>query len=103
MKLEPIDTNTTAGKARVMQLAVEGRKVVDNAGGEWTPIKHPCWNWEDYGYAIIAQPVGPDEVWVIVAEGHMAAGPFKDEESAVDCASSFSRPSTVVRYRRVEE
>lgn len=33
MNLEPIDTSTTAGKARVMQLASEGREVVFRSKG----------------------------------------------------------------------
>lgn len=110
MKLEPIDTSTTAGKARVMQLAAEGRKVAYRGRSHayrddvWNTANTPTWGWDDFDYAIIAQPVGPHEVWVIVAGDHLAAGPFKDEQTAIDCSESFRNVSNhVVRYRRVEE
>lgn len=65
MNLEPIDTSTTAGKAEVMRLASEGRKVATtNLSGEWQECSLPEWAWDSYDYAIIAEPVGPDEVWV---------------------------------------
>lgn len=71
MNLEPIDTSTTAGKARVMQLASEGRKVAQRSSAHAEPFveqARPDWNWRVSEYAIIAEPVGPEEVWVLVNE-----------------------------------
>lgn len=96
MNLEPIDTSTTAGKAEVMRLAAEGRRVADNAGGAWTPIKHPCWNWEEYSYAIIAEPVGPEEVWLVVREGTT----FNSKHDAERLAAA--KGGEVVLYRRAD-
>lgn len=72
MNLEQIDTSTTAGKARVMQLAAEGRKVFatrrkDGAGAG--PIE-PSWNWQEWDFAIIAEPAGPESVWVRIEYGY---------------------------------
>lgn len=102
MKLEPIDTSTTAGKARVMQLAAEGRKVVVGAGSipPWKVMdKDPSWDWSTFTYAIEAQPVGSDEVWAIVFPTHL--GLFEDKNDAMHHAAIRELP--VVRYRRVEE
>ncbi|SET91688.1 hypothetical protein [Stenotrophomonas indicatrix] len=96
MNLEQIDTSTTAGKAEVMRLAAKGRRVADDADGRWTPIKHPCWNWEEYSYAIISEPVGPDEVWVTVSEGD-PIDVYKSETTAA-CSHSLK----VVRYVRAD-
>lgn len=59
MKLEQIDTSTTAGKAEVMRLAAEGRRVAySNAGHhEWAVAVDPRWDWRTRDYAIIAEPV----------------------------------------------
>lgn len=59
MNLEQIDTSTTAGKARVMQLAAEGRRVAySNAGHhEWAVAVDPRWDWRTRDYAIIVEPV----------------------------------------------
>lgn len=67
MNLEPIDTSTTAGKAEVMRLAAEGRKVAGarkGNGNVFDRVVSPNWNWEVCQFAIIAEPVGPEEVWV---------------------------------------
>ena len=55
MNLEQIDTSTTAGKAKVMQLAAEGRRVAySNAGhNEWAVAFYPRWDWSTLDYAII--------------------------------------------------
>jgi len=69
MNLEQIDTSTTAGKARVMQLAAEGRKVAAGPAGSvpFAEIRNdPSWDWKSNTYAIIAEPVGPDEVWGLI-------------------------------------
>lgn len=104
MKLEPIDTSTTAGKARVMQLAAEGRRVAINGISAdwrfWKEAELPGWDWANYVYAIIAQPVGPDEVWVTVVDGKTAMDVFETEEQA---AAGLNRGWEAVRYRRVEE
>lgn len=104
MNLEQIDTSTTAGKARVMQLAAEGRRVAYRSGNKpWAENGNPAWNWAVGEYAIIAEPVGPEEVWVVVAGDHLAAGPFKDEQTAIDCSESFRNISNqVVRYIRAD-
>lgn len=117
MNLEQIDTSTTAGKARVMQLAAEGRKVAIRSQPGAHPMNsdvnlypwvysagiHPSWNWSQCEYAIVAEPVGPEEVWVVVAGDHLAAGPFKDEQTAIDCSESFRNISNqVVRYIRAD-
>lgn len=105
MKLEPIDTSTTAGKARVMQLAAEGRRVSvrlrdrDDAFGE---CKSQSWNWDAYIYAIIAQPVGPDEVWVTLSPDGEVIATHRSEPQWLQ-SDSRGRVATAVRYRRVEE
>lgn len=100
MKLEPIDTSTTAGKARVMQLAAEGRRVAARwrhcDADAWFGRDRPEWAWATLDYAIIAQPVGPDEVWLFIAQDGEATLEKRDVRG--------KRPDeTAVRYRRVEE
>ncbi|MBO1748916.1 hypothetical protein [Stenotrophomonas indicatrix] len=71
MNLEQIDTSTTAGKAEVMRLAAEGRKLASRSllpGYSWAQCPFPVWDWSAGDYAIIAEPVGPEEVWECVAE-----------------------------------
>lgn len=80
MNLEPIDTSTTAGKARVMQLAAEGRNIaIDYRDGrgwrEWGVENDIIWSWGSQSFAIIAEPVGPDEVWVQQRNGALWAYP----------------------------
>lgn len=69
MNLEQIDTSTTAGKARVMQLAAEGRRVAQRYLGEsrFADIEKPKWDWVLLDYAIIAEPVGPDDLYVVLS------------------------------------
>lgn len=67
MNLEQIDTSTTAGKAEVMRLAAEGRRVVFRQRGDiayWEVNDEPVWDWARGDYGIIYEPVGPEEVWV---------------------------------------
>lgn len=70
MKLEEIDTSTTAGKAEVMRLAAEGRRVAVRKRlplpSTWFTSVAEAWNWFEYDYAIISEPVGPEEVWVVI-------------------------------------
>lgn len=105
MNLEPIDTSTTAGKAEVMRLAAEGRDVAEatlQSGSfngrytDWSPTSSPLWDWRNCRYAIIAEPVGPDEVWVTVSEGD-PIDVYKDETTAA-CSTSWE----VVRYVRAD-
>ena len=101
MNLEQIDTSTTAGKAEVMRLAAEGRRVVQCQlrfrEGSWIENKNPVWAWESFRYAIIAEPVGMEEVWVVVG---LADGQFS-KQGADDLAAEH--PGTeVVRYIRAD-
>ncbi|WWO60496.1 hypothetical protein [Stenotrophomonas phage SOVA965] len=94
MNLEPIDTSTTAGKAEVMRLAAEGRNVVYRKHGihgvkGWSFIDAAGWDWKTYLYAIIAEPVGPNEVWIQQRNGALWAYP-EDREGSI-------------RYVRAEE
>jgi hypothetical protein len=102
MNLEPIDTSTTAGKARVMQLAAEGRNVAYRsrvAGGDFVLDSKPGWDWVLYEYAILAEPVGPDDVWVVVyPEG--GSNVFGVMGDAVDHARKVK--AKAVRYRRAD-
>ena len=71
MNLEQIATSTTAGKAEVMRLAAEGRKLVTREVGStdpWEPLHEKAseWAWGDCHYAIIAEPVRMEEIWVVV-------------------------------------
>lgn len=70
MNLEQIDTSTTAGKAEVMRLAAEGRRVscrrVSPVDCWRSAGSAPGWDWSTFDYAIIAEPVGPGEVWVVL-------------------------------------
>jgi hypothetical protein len=77
MDFEQIDTSTTAGKAEVMRLAAEGRRVVRKSilpGSVWEKWPHPEWNWGAGDYAIIAEPVGPEEIFVAVGPGPALEG-----------------------------
>jgi hypothetical protein len=57
----------------------------------------PAWDWPENNYAIIAQPVGPDEIWVVVG----ADMELFYEDGAKGYADQIG--GTVARYRRVEE
>lgn len=101
MNLEQIDTSTTAGKAEVMRLAAEGRRVAQRYIGEsrYADISEPKWDWVLMDYAIIAQPVGPEEVWHVVhADGRT---------SSFDCQAEAERWAikhgiAAVRYIRAD-
>jgi hypothetical protein len=97
MNLEPIDTSTTAGKARVMRLAAEGRNIAERSMpvGEWSATSVPLWDWRKYEYAIIAEPVGPEEVWALVHR----------DGSVLDIATDMllaDEDQYLVRYRRAD-
>jgi hypothetical protein len=101
MNLEPIDTSTTAGKARVMQLAAEGREIAERATpvGKWSATSFPMWDWRNYDYAIFAEPVGPEEIFAIV-DGRGKVG-----WTAVDIGAaekSLHLGWHIVKYRRAD-
>lgn len=68
MNLELIDTSTTAGKAEVMRLAAEGRRVRWRFRGDaqWLVDVGDDWDWKSCEYAIISEPAGPEEVYMAV-------------------------------------
>lgn len=100
MNLEQIDTSTTAGKAEVMRLAAEGRRVAYLSGwnGKWVACGSDpvTWNWESMDYAIIAETACPDEVWLTFNEaGKLFA--------TSDCRPEWQQPGiSHVRYLRVD-
>lgn len=97
MNLKQIDTSTTAGKAEVMRLAAEGRRVAyRDSTHEWEEKAAPVWNWVVGEYAIIAEPVGPEEVFVTVCEGD-PIDVYKSETTAI-CPHSWD----VVHYIRAD-
>lgn len=77
MNLEQIDTSTTAGKAEVMRLAAEGRRVAVRKRlplpSAWFTSVAEAWNWFEYDYAIISEPVGPEEFFVVMRQDQSAA------------------------------
>lgn len=105
MKLEKIDTSTTAGKAEVMRLAAEGRKVAYKSVdlNLWIEVCPPSWNWYQCDYAIIVEPVGPREVWLILTSDGREVGLAKDEREAHSEISRISGERLfTVRYVRSE-
>lgn len=113
MNLEQIDTSTTAGKAEVMRLAAEGRRVAMRSRGGWnfpgssalypwvgTDAIYVSWNWKECDYAIIAEPVGPEEMWFTVINGCTDAGPYTYECTAVDRAQKCG--GQPVKYVRAD-
>lgn len=120
MNLEQIDTRTTAGKARVMQLSAEGRRVAMRANHNAHPMHvrnsslypwvdgskinvAPLWDWVNSDYAIIAEPVGPVEVWVPVdGRNSIAGSAYYEAGSAADHAFAMTSPGIAVRYIRAD-
>ncbi|MBO3002251.1 hypothetical protein J5H43_01820 [Stenotrophomonas maltophilia] len=104
MNLEQIDTSTTAGKAEVMRLAAEGRKVFSTRrkdGGGVGPVDPP-WNWQDFDYAIIAEPVGPEEVWVAFSKDGEVATARCMEADADRVMRRIGHCGQSVRYIRAD-
>ncbi len=105
MNLEQIDTSTTAGKAEVMRLAAEGRRVAFRlsesrsemlgAPRPWQACTFPTWNWISWDYAIIAEPVGPEELWVFIAQNGLSFGCSEEK-------LNVGEGETAVRYRRAD-
>lgn len=103
MNLEQIDTSTTAGKAEVMRLAAEGRRVAyRDSTHQWEEKAAPAWNWVVGEYAIIAEPVGPEEVWFVYKGATPAMGPFGREHLARERAGAAGSEYTPVRYIRAD-
>jgi len=102
MNLEPIDTSTKAGKAEVMRLAAEGRKVAQRTfpNEAWIEQRSPAWAWPTVDYAIISEPVGPEEVWFTVINSNIDAGPYTYECTAVDRAQNYG--GQPVKYIRAD-
>ena len=100
MNLEQIDTSTTAGKAEVMRLAAEGSRVASRPKGLTcgfsTDTGH-VWNWQAFDFAIISEPVGPEEMFVVMRADGTAAAVCDTS----DRAKAWNGPDlTIVRYRR---
>lgn len=106
MNLEQIDTSTTAGKAEVMRLAAEGRRVAQRYLGEsrYADISEPKWDWVLMDYAIISEPVGPEEVWLaIYNDGSISRVGTRDEVySRVLDGRAAGVNSVAVRYIRAD-
>lgn len=100
MNLEPIDTSTTEGKADVMRLAAEGRRVVQRTSMiyRWMEIQ-PCWNWSAVEYAIIAETVGPHVVWATVIDGGVVMDVYATEQEA---DAALNRGWEKVKYIRAD-
>jgi len=95
MNLEQIDTSTTAGKVRVMQLAERGRAIVCRQHGDAQWIKHgsPQWDWERMQYAVLADhesPAAPRHIWVGFNDGGFV------------CGTSRTASRDLVRYIRAD-
>lgn len=111
MKLEQIDTSTTAGKAEVMRLAAEGRRVaqallisrkgIASLVERWEETSFPEWDWADYLYAIIAEAVGPDEMWVTFGQGGFVLATHA-ERPRVLAQDALNASATTVRYVRAD-
>lgn len=99
MKLENIDTSTTEGKIEVMRLASEGRRVAIKAYkvGEWKFAVSQIWDWLSCDYAIIAEPVGPKELWAVITSTETDC----NREWAEQRAKMWG--GTAVRYIRADD
>lgn len=101
MNLEQIDTSTTAGKAEVMRLAAEGRMLAVKPAGavSWLKIVEVSWDWSTFDYAIIAEPVGPEEVWATVIDGNVVMDVYATEQEA---DAALNRGWEKVKYIRAD-
>lgn len=113
MKLEQIDTSTTEGKAEVMLLAAKGRKVAARYASSAPMLgvragfievmfdpRLIVWNWEKADYAIIAEPVGPEEIFVNVYPSYCVSC-YDNAEDAVKYAGPTATAKGV-RYVRAD-
>jgi hypothetical protein len=106
MNLEQIDTSTTAGKAEVMRLAAEGRHIAidyqDGRGWQvWGVDNDIEWNWGSQSFAIISEPVGPDEVWGLAHAGYSGRLHCHADKSIVEKWAE-GEGGQVVRYIRAD-
>lgn len=106
MKIEQIDTSTTAGKAEVMRLAAEGRKVANLTLTQpidgWAPVAKPSWNWADVDYGIIVEPAGPAEMWVTFGHGGFVLATHAERPPALPQEATNAN-ATTVRYVRADQ
>lgn len=104
MKIEQIDTSTTAGKAEVMRLADQGRTVVwrERGDAQWRRGPMPEWDWTSAQYAIIAEPAGPDEMWVTFGHGGFVLATHA-ERPPVLLQDAPNARATTVRYVRADQ
>lgn len=84
-----------------MQLAAEGRKVVwrFKGGRKWIPGDAGNWDWPECDFAIIAEPVAPDEVWVNVVDADVLMDVYATQAEA---EAALNRGWEAVRYRRAD-
>lgn len=102
MNLEQIDTSTTAGKAEVMRLAAEGRSVAGKSRldkDSCHALVAPSWDWRNIDYAIISEPVGPEEVWATVIDGGVVMDVYANEQEA---DAALNRGWEKVKYIRAD-
>ena len=103
MNLEQIDTSTTAGKAEVMRLAAEGRRVARKSilpMSVWEKWPYPEWNWGSVDYAIIAEPAGPEFIWADFTSNEPRAHYMDNDADARSWSSKFK--VELVRYIRAD-
>lgn len=100
MNLEQIDTSTTQGKIKVMELFIAGRKIYIQRKGEdyffnMIEADGHRWNWEAYSYFASGRS---EEVWVTEFCGKQYA---HDESTA---ATRFAKEvgGQAVRYIRAD-
>jgi len=103
VNIEQIDTSTTAGKVEVMRLAMEGRTVATtNNAGEWRVCSTPEWAWDSYDYAIIAEPAGPDEMWLTFGHGGFVLATHAERPPVLPQDVPNAK-ATTVRYVRADQ
>jgi len=108
MKVEHIDIGTTAGKAEVMRLAAEGRRVAlrgRHSGLPWDEMDlgdEALWNWGGTDYAIIAEPTGPDEMWVTFSSGGLVIATHAERPASL-AQDGPNAKATTVRYVRADQ
>jgi len=108
MNLEQIDTSTTAGKAEVMRLAAEGRRVALRGRGSGLPWDkmdlgdEALWNWGGTDYAIIAESAGPDEMWVTFGHGGFVIATHAERPPLL-AQNGPDAKCTTVRYVRADQ
>jgi len=108
MKIELIDTNTTAGKAEVMRLASEGRRVAlrgrhsDLPWEEMEQGDEALWNWGGTDYAIIVEQAGLDEIWVTFGIGGFVLATHAERPPLL-AQNAPNAKATTVRYVRADQ